>query len=361
MNTAAALTRAEIHALSDADRSCEDANRQLGQAGAHRDAADSGIFEESLRLKNTLDAYETQAKSKPSWEALAVLVNCEYRLYVLNQTTPLRNNPFLSHWVEAVQRLGTPSAQNDAKVHDSITSDEVNTVRMELIKALVQSRNPSQFARASPRQLHNNYVELRQTSLFNMRTYVRMLEEEGIYERTPEPDGDSPKSTASSPAKHSAGKLNEFQRWKLGMLSRLETEPEHAIPELTHLPIELSSLDFLTTLLQENTLQALNIEPAPVIADYIQHALRTMEQMGRGPGETGAAEAEAEVLLESGREAQTRAVKLLLLFMRNLIRKALLPLESIYFEIQEICVRYVWIREVRGLQSFCGRSWRGTR
>ncbi|OAG09637.1 uncharacterized protein CC84DRAFT_1069304, partial [Paraphaeosphaeria sporulosa] len=348
----AALTRSEIHALSDADRTCEDANRQLASARAHvhRDhtAADTGVFEESLRLKNTLDACEQQAKSSPSWDALAVLVNCEYRLYVLNQTTPLRNNPFLSHWVEAVQRLGTPAAQRDANTDGSILSDEISTVRMELIKALLQSRNPSQFARASPRQLYNNYVELRQTSLFNIRTYVRMLEEEGIYERTPEPDSDSPESTSTA----SDNKLNEFQRWKLGMLSRLETEPEHAVAELTHLPLELSSLDFLTTLLQEHTLQALNIEPAPVIADFIQHALRMTEQMGRGPGETGAAESEPEPMLESGREAQTRAVKLLLLFMRNLIRKALLPLESIYFEIQEICVRYVWIREVREFRAF---------
>lgn len=279
-----------------------------------------------------------------------MLVNCEYRLYVLNQTTPLRNNPFLSHWVEAVQRLATPAAQRAAKPDGSILSGEIDTVRVELIKALLQSRNPSQFARASPRQLHSNYVEMRQTSLFNIRTYVRMLEEEGIYERTPEPEpepsSDSPKSAASDT------KLNEFQRWKLGMLSRLETEPEHAVAELTHLPLELSSLDFLTTLLQEHTLQALNIEPAPVIADYIQHALRMMEQMERGPGETGAADPEPELMLESGREAQTRAVKLLLLFMRNLIRKALLPLESIYFEIQEICVRYVWIREVRKFRAF---------
>jgi hypothetical protein len=281
-----------------------------------------------------------------------VLVNCEYRLYVLNETTPLRNNPFLSHWVEAIQRLAPPTAQRDANPAGTMLADEISTVRVELIKALLQSRNPSQFARASPRQLHGNYVEMRQTSPCNIRTYVRMLEEEGIYERTPEPDGDASESEVAKRAKLGASKLNEFERWKQGMLSRLETEPEHAIPELTHLPLELSSLDFLTTLLQEHTLQALNIEPAPVIADYIQHALRMMEQMGRSAGETGAAEAETDVLLESGPEAQTRAVKLLLLFMRSLIRKDLLPLESIYFEIQEICVRYVWIREVREFRAF---------
>jgi hypothetical protein len=58
----AALIPAEIQALNQPDRSCEDANRQLGHAGAHRDAADSTTFEESMRLKNTLDAYEAQGK-----------------------------------------------------------------------------------------------------------------------------------------------------------------------------------------------------------------------------------------------------------------------------------------------------------
>jgi hypothetical protein len=62
MTSAAALLRAEILALSDAARTCEDANRQLGHARAHRDAADPGVFEESLRLKNTLDAYEAQGR-----------------------------------------------------------------------------------------------------------------------------------------------------------------------------------------------------------------------------------------------------------------------------------------------------------
>ncbi|KAK3209768.1 hypothetical protein GRF29_44g594772 [Pseudopithomyces chartarum] len=216
----AALIPAEIQALNQPDRSCEDANRQLGHAGAHRDAADSTTFEESMRLKNTLDAYEAQAKSKPSWEALSVLVNCEYRLYVLNQSTPLRTNPFLSHWVEAIQRLGTPTTQSREKASDSVASHEINLIRTELIKALLQSRNPSQFARTTPRQLHNNYVEMRQTSPFNIRTYIRMLEEEGIYERSPSSDSDSPASTASSPSKPTPSKLTDFQRWKLGILSR---------------------------------------------------------------------------------------------------------------------------------------------
>lgn len=382
----AALTLAEIHALNDADCSCEDANRKLGHAGAHRDDADASVFEESLRLKNTLDTYEAQGKSthgapqthltpastaklEPSWEALSLLVNCEYRLYVLNQTTPLRNNPFLSHWVEAIQRLGgTPTAHDahDKSGEAAITSADINLVRIELIKVLLQSRNPSQFARATPRTLHANYVLLRQTSPFTLRTYVRMLEEEGIYERTPSPPGES-HDDAEAP------KTNDFQRWKQSLLSRLAADPATAIPELTHLPLELSSLDLLTTLLQDRTLPALNIDPAPVIADFLQHALRALEAMSQPrplpasppppsppssipPEAQGDREASAPpVELRHGaatKDALVRAVRLVLLFMRNLIRKDLLPVASMYFEIQEVCVRYVWMREVRDFRAF---------
>ena len=125
-----------------------------------------------------------------------MLVNCEYRLYVLNQATPLRNNPFLSHWVEAVQRLATREIKmnTSAPADGHIGSEDINTVRVELVKALLQSRSPSQFARTSPRQLHANYVSLRQISPFAIRTYVRMLEEEGIYECTPSPPPSPPSS-----------------------------------------------------------------------------------------------------------------------------------------------------------------------
>jgi hypothetical protein len=250
---------------------------------------------------------------------------------------------------------------------------------VELIKALLQSRNPSQFVRATPRKLYAEFVELRQTSEFDVRIYVRMLEEEDIYERTPEPT-DRQTSTANNSTIDKADvrdtqparpKLSDFQQWKQDMLERLQTEPHTAIPELTHLPIELSYLDFLTTLLQEKTLESFSIESPPVISDYIQHALRLTETMGQPPdtststtslregggegewlGDAMDGESQQVAVTDRGREAQTRAVKLLLLFIKNVMRKELVPLEAIYFEIQEICVRYVWIREVREFRAF---------
>lgn len=58
----ATLTPAEIALVKDADRKCDAVNRALGQATARRDALGAGaaVFDESLRLKNTLDAYEAR-------------------------------------------------------------------------------------------------------------------------------------------------------------------------------------------------------------------------------------------------------------------------------------------------------------
>jgi hypothetical protein len=275
--------------------------------------------------------------------------------------------------VETIQRLSekTPQSGRLASDHlrngESLTTEDINFVLSELVKSLLQDRNPSQIAALSPRQLYRNFVELRQTVSFEVGPYIQMLEEEGIYERTPSSSQDRgitqtqfQDDTYDTPPRRT--KLSDFQQWKQELLARLESEPGSAIQELTHMPIGLSSLDFLTTLLQDNMLERFSIDPAPVISDYIQHALRLTEQMGR-PLETASddsfdgfpstgANGNLDEDIDHGREAQTRAVKLLLLFIRNLIRKALLPPEAIYFEIQEICVRYVWIKEVRDFRIF---------
>jgi hypothetical protein len=59
MDITAALTPPEIAALSDAERACDVAARLLSKASARPDAEPS-VFEQSLRLKNTLDAFEEQ-------------------------------------------------------------------------------------------------------------------------------------------------------------------------------------------------------------------------------------------------------------------------------------------------------------
>jgi len=59
MDITAALTPSEIAALSDAERACDAAARLLRTTSTRPDA-ELSVFEESLRVKNTLDAFEEQ-------------------------------------------------------------------------------------------------------------------------------------------------------------------------------------------------------------------------------------------------------------------------------------------------------------
>jgi hypothetical protein len=158
-----------------------------------------------------------------------------------------------------------------------------------------------------------------------------------------------------------------FQQWKDDLLSRLKTDPTSAFEDLTHLPIALPALDFLTTLITNHTLDVANLESIDsidsklVVTTYIQHALRLVEYMGQPsdanshidpPRQTNIGIDTDTSMLDRGREAQSRAIRLLLLFMKNLIKRGLVGVEptddiTLYYEIQEICVGYVWMREVR--------------
>lgn len=383
MNIHAKLTPAETAVFSNPDTKYQHAELNLRQLRLdEQDTPDfAGIgeensFEESLRIKNTLDTIEEMTREAPSWRTLALLVNCELRLWRLNHHTPLRLNPFLTHWVDALMPLATSTAaRKRAKATEpEITTEMIFLTRVGLIKSLLHGdalpHNPHDFSCMSPRETYDAIVRSpSQFHLalqpFDLSPYIRMLVEEGVLEAdaaispkdTLHGVVASPKDTSSDGASVSAvstpltsiasPRSNDFQQWKQDMLQKLQIAPMLTIPEITHLPLELSYLDFLTTLLTDRAFEAKSIEPAPVITSYIQHSLRLVEKMGRPPGLNPDVDNTAEEVVDHGPKAQSRAVKLLLLFIRNLIRKELVPAQMLYFEIQEICVRYVWIKEVR--------------
>lgn len=143
----------------------------------------------------------------------------------------------------------------------------------------------------------------------------------------------------------------------------IEADPANALAMLSHLPIDIPSLDRLTLLLQSGDLAEYGLDRATVTRHYLQHGLRQIESMASssGSGERGLSGGRMRedgtgpddgYSGPRGRDAQARAVRLLVLFVRNLVRKALVPPEELYFEIQEICVRFVWIREVREFRAF---------
>ncbi|KAF2199563.1 hypothetical protein GQ43DRAFT_473534 [Delitschia confertaspora ATCC 74209] len=395
MELSPVLTAKEIKAFSDADRTLANAGVVYQYArDSKRPKAPEAIgmsFDECLRLKLKLDELEGRVKAEPSMSNLAVILNCEYQLYKLYEPTPVRYHPFLSHWVEAIQKLQSKWANvaleggagagagagavatggNDALLDYRLVH---KTRCLVIFEYLLNGNRGSSLATKTPRSL----CETLPSSDYELdvEPFITMLEEEGIYDKPvsagllsippslPSPSPEKLESTSRGISRDRSSKLN---LWKEKLLELLETSPESAVEKLTHLPIELPFLDFLTTLLQENMLQNTSIEPFPVVHDFIQHSLRLIEEMGESSSNTspepsisaptlGLANGDVPEEFASetphGRDAQARAVKLLLLFIRNLVRKGLLSPGDIYFEISEICVRYVWIKEVREFSNF---------
>jgi hypothetical protein len=375
MNFSATLTDAEVAALSDCDMKL----LRIAEQDLHRtflldpDFAES-TFEIGLRVKNTLNALEA-APQEPFVRALPIFVNCEYQLWRLHEDIPLKNNPFLSHWVETLLLLhkrgnhhlldGRDNHQlleeNGSSRRDAapnLSSHEANAARMLWIKTLLQQNDLKRWLDYTPMEVYHELRTIDMSAGFDLQPYIKMLEDEGIYERRAESQPVAPGPSTQHTEQEHTSPVDALQKQKYDILQMLNKQPESAIFALTRLPIAIPYLDFLTTLLADFTLEKYNIDPAPIVTQYIQHSLRSIERAERPASASSQPElgvngqAEHNGGMEYGKDAQTQYVRLLLLFIKSLIRKGLVELDVLYYEIQEITVRYVWIKEVRDFKRW---------
>jgi hypothetical protein len=165
-------------------------------------------------------------------------------------------------------------------------------------------------------------------------------------------------------------------------LSWLATAPGEALAFLVRLPPTLTTLDLATKVLASATLlPSRGIEPADVAREHLQHALRFVDGLrpgssgGGGDGEASAGSGAggraglARLRGEGGRDAgededdedgrggggtegQARAVALLVVYLRNLIASGVLPLDRVWLDVQEVCVRYIWLPQVREFRAW---------
>ncbi|KAK1913864.1 hypothetical protein P3342_007109 [Pyrenophora teres f. teres] len=358
----ASLEPDELDALMDPMKPYDDAMRDLEHiTKTIRGTADA--FEESLRIKNSLDTYEVLARTMPTQQLLTAILNCEYKLWQTHQETPLRFKPYLSHWVETLMKMQKELANHQhttattSDTNDTITTREILATRAGYIMALLKeaplpSTEPVRYAYEKSAREEFDLPE------FDLLPYMRILVETEIWDRLPEGMVQAPETGALSKSKTQDG--SGSQRWEDVMLCKLKDDPNVAVQELSHLPLDISTLDFLTKLLTDHTFEELGIDGPPVILQYIQHALRLVEKMGAPPPTSEqnlpvSGTSNGAAIVEYGKEPQSRAVILLLLFMKNSITKGLLEPTPLIFELQEICVRYVWIKEVRDFRDWVGK------
>ena len=415
MSLHTAFARIELEFLSDTDRSNALVVRDVVYISTLQEDGIGGAFEKSLRVKGMIDELEALAKQQPSWKTLAALVRSEYRLWSMNESTPLRQNPFLSHWVEAVQRLELAAHVKDEVEAGEVSAQDVAATRLEMIKRMLIS--PESSGDLTPRQVYETRFS---GTPFDVQPYIRLLEEEGIYEPAPPPAapiirGESrnaslkpdipiktapnnnaeeelsttvrqepitryPKpsisqereSTNQEPAnatKEPDGTKEErsdtprltFNEWRLNIRTIIATDPDLVKQQLTRLPIALPALDFLTELITRGDLSDHAIDSKEVILHFTQHALRLIEHIGQPPHPTSPCPAVTDIGLPiddaHGREAQTRALRLLVLFLGNLVRKGEVSVRkseeegegrcSLYWDLEGMYRSYMWMREVR--------------
>jgi hypothetical protein len=369
----ATLTRAEISLISDPNRPCCDTIRDLDIVSQSiRRSADQ--FEECLRIKNTLDAFGRRASVEPSLEVLAAIVNCEYKLWKMNEDTPVRFKPFLSHWIETLMAIDGElvawqlDTVTESHMKNTVTTDEILRIRSRCIKGFLVDKplSPEEpIWRAYQRMLEN------EASLpdFDIIPYMQMLVETQVWDRLPEVHAQAIESHAQSPKPTPRDKsvlrkaktqgANGSESWEEGMLRKLRDAPDVAADELSRLPLEISSLDFLTRLLVDDTFKELGIDGPNIILRFIQHALRLVEKMEAPPptselttNGTSHGRENGTPIVEYGKEAQTRAISILLLFIKSSMSKGKLDAGLLIFEIQEICIRYLWMKEVRDFRAW---------
>jgi hypothetical protein len=358
MNGVTALSEAELKSMRNPRQLLRYAARDFLDAATGQDHSDETAFEKCLRIKKTLDLLEANAIQKDSCDDTSLSLYCEWLLWQLYEDVPLRHNPFLSHWVEALQRLNHYFiAWEEAFRTDEpdTQAEEFVAQRILFIQMLLDGSNKGWLdstVDVVSDELYDRWNAAFEVEdePFNLQPYVRMLEEEGIYDAPASAPLDGDKHIHKLQDNTPPSLNNTSQDWKEDILRNLDNHPDIALAELSHLPLSLPTLDFLTTLLADRTLETHAIDPAPVINSCIQSMLRSVERMGQLP--TREEEEDAGNVAPWGKDTQREAVQLLLLFIKSLIRKGLVGMEVLYFEIQEICVRYVWIREVREFRTW---------
>lgn len=357
MNDTTALSEAELKPMRNRHQLLKDAARDFLETATAQNPSDETVFEKCLRIKRTLDLMEAKGMQEDSWEEYELFCYCEWLLWQLYKDVPLRHHPFLSHWVEALQRLnhyfvGWEEASKTDKRESE--AEHFAAHRVLFIRTLLRGSG-AQWASSTVEAVVGNLYDMWQEGLtieeepFDLQPYIRMLEEEGIYDAPAPATLDGDQHVHDPHDGIPASLLDTSQDWKERILRNLASRPDVAPAELSHLPLSIPTLDFLTTLLADRTLEAHAIDPAPVINSCIQSMLRSVERMGRLPTPEDDSDGN---MAPWGKDTQREAVQLLLLFIKSLIRKGLVGIEVLYFEIQEICVRYVWIKEVREFRTW---------
>lgn len=143
------------------------------------------------------------------------------------------------------------------------------------------------------------------------------------------------------------------------------TRRSEVLSTLSFLPVTLPTLDLLNRIITQSRLLTKD-EASLLLHGFLANAIRSAEAMAESASAAATAAAAAGYdeyettgnIASSGgggRRAQTRTVTLLCLFITSLLRGGIVEAQEVYYEVQELGVRFVWVKEARELwKSICG-------
>lgn len=218
------------------------------------------------------------------------------------------------------------------------------------------------------------------TDPIDVGPFVYMLESQGIYNTshqvtviptTPEMDH----ATAAFLAREKINAaLSNMQVYPSAAVfaTWLENAREECLHFLIRLPVTLKALDFLTKIVTSDIFEDMDmgIGAHDVAREYLQHALRVIETIGSRPSTPTSSHSSGTPTSRffrsgtptfttstssadfSDKEAQARAINLLTVFLRNIIARGVLDLGEAFLDVQEICIRYIWVPQVREFRAW---------
>jgi hypothetical protein len=122
---------------------------------------------------------------------------------------------------------------------------------------------------------------------------------------------------------------------------------------LTGLPASLGVLEMLNILITQTQLLTKE-ETSRLLHEFLANAIHSTEVMVANPT-FSAGNRSPEYQGGSGKRAQNRQIQLLCLFVQSLLRTGDVDVADVYYEVQELGVRFMYVKEARELwKVICG-------
>ncbi|KAF2669838.1 hypothetical protein BT63DRAFT_222966 [Microthyrium microscopicum] len=372
-------------------------------------------FISAFQIRALLDHLESKKEHNGTPSAsetyTSVVLSAEYYLVCASYkaepgcTDGIHYNPFLAHWVAFVDRCmefayTTPEENKILGLPDWW----VRTHRARMLIALnaLQETTMGHADRLSPRQFEEDasHESLKNVDLQFLGPLINILETNGLRgnpsellakgehttppqntaksSTTAQPTLDTNEKTKSTTSDNSAhdGSSNVIDSSFLESINTassgtsfvadyetyLRNSPSEALYDLIRLPPTLHNLDLVTTVITKasmrNILAALDFDPSNIGREYLQQALLALEKSVAASGLGGPVQApESDVPSPTGpqimsKDEVARSATLLTVFLRNVLTRGALRYEEVELDIKELCVRYIWVAEVREFSAW---------